>query len=141
MLLLGSQNGKLLVSACVQTSCHNTAFFFSSCCASPVASVATHEVVFAIKQDNLDELEHEQVPLRPAKIPERPSEEELRRHNLTHLPYASWCPHCVAGRGVDDKHEKKSEESKKKVKPVVQFDFMFLRSEKDKKRENLLNIV
>ena len=27
--------------------------------ADPVASVATHEVVFAIKQDNLDELEHE----------------------------------------------------------------------------------
>ena len=29
----------------------------------------------------------------------QPSEEERRTHNLTHLPYRSWCEHCVKGRG------------------------------------------
>ena len=35
--------------------------------------------------------------------PRQPSEEERRTHNLTHLPYRSWCEHCVKGRGRDHK--------------------------------------
>ena len=33
-----------------------------------------------------------------------PSLEEWRQHRLTHLPYRSWCPDCVAGKTVDDAH-------------------------------------
>ena len=28
----------------------------------------------------------------------RPSKEEVELHNKTHLPYRSWCPHCVRGK-------------------------------------------
>ena len=28
-----------------------------------------------------------------------PSEEERRDHEMTHLPYRSWCRHCIRGRG------------------------------------------
>ena len=28
--------------------------------------------------------------------PVLPSKAEVEHHNLTHLPYRSWCPHCVA---------------------------------------------
>ena len=31
--------------------------------------------------------------------PKRPSEAEVKEHELTHLPYRSWCRHCVRGRG------------------------------------------
>ena len=31
--------------------------------------------------------------------PREPSEDERREHNLTHLPFRSWRPHCVRGRG------------------------------------------
>ena len=30
-----------------------------------------------------------------------PSLEEWRKHRLTHPPYRSWCPDCVAGKAVD----------------------------------------
>jgi hypothetical protein len=30
--------------------------------------------------------------------PAAPSAEEFRNHQLTHLPFASWCPHCVPGK-------------------------------------------
>lgn len=30
--------------------------------------------------------------------PKPPSVEAQRRYNLTHWPYASWCPHCMMGR-------------------------------------------
>ena len=28
----------------------------------------------------------------------RPSQEEVNAHNVSHLPYRSWCPHCVRGK-------------------------------------------
>ena len=28
----------------------------------------------------------------------RPTEEEVREHELTHIPYRSWCEHCVKGK-------------------------------------------
>ena len=33
--------------------------------------------------------------------PGEPSSEERREHELTHLPFRSWCRHCVKGRGKE----------------------------------------
>ena len=33
--------------------------------------------------------------------PRLPSREEVEIHEMTHLPYRNWCPHCVKGRGGD----------------------------------------
>ena len=33
-----------------------------------------------------------------------PSAEEIARHNLTHLPYRSWCRWCVLSRKPNPKH-------------------------------------
>ena len=32
------------------------------------------------------------------------SQGDIELHNLTHLPYMSWCPHCVATRRPNVKH-------------------------------------
>ena len=40
--------------------------------------------------------------------PKEPSEEERRNHELTHLPYRSWCRHCVGGRGTNAPHKKQN---------------------------------
>ena len=37
----------------------------------------------------------------PLPEPKEPNEHEVARHMLTHLPYCSWCPYCVAGRRPD----------------------------------------
>jgi len=29
------------------------------------------------------------------KSPYQPSKREIDEHNITHMPYRSWCPHCV----------------------------------------------
>ena len=34
-----------------------------------------------------------------AADPKLPTPEEVDTHNLIHLPYRSWCPHCVRGNG------------------------------------------
>ena len=35
-----------------------------------------------------------------------PSKTEVDRHNLTHLPYRNWCPHCTRGRGKEAPHRR-----------------------------------
>ena len=37
--------------------------------------------------------------------PKLPSVEEIREHSITHLPYRSWCRHCVRGRGREMNHK------------------------------------
>ena len=34
--------------------------------------------------------------------PSKPTDEERREHELTHLPFRSWCRHCVRGRGREE---------------------------------------
>ena len=47
-------------------------------------------------------------PARPANVPVLPSEAEVERHELTHLPFRSWCRHCVHAKGKDSPHHELS---------------------------------
>ena len=42
----------------------------------------------------------------PLPSPKSPSLRELELHNLTHLPYAAWCPYCVSGRRPNSHHRR-----------------------------------
>ena len=35
---------------------------------------------------------------KPLSHPNEPSEQQRQVHNLTHLPFRSWWPHCVRGK-------------------------------------------
>ena len=50
--------------------------------------------------------EHEPVAVRTLVSPELPSQAEIDEHNVSHLPYRSWCRFCVMGRGKADFHKK-----------------------------------
>ena len=39
-----------------------------------------------------------------------PTQAEVDEHNMTHLPYRSWCTHCVRGRGEAHPHHKSGNE-------------------------------
>lgn len=43
---------------------------------------------------------------KPIKManPKLPSELEIEEHELSHVPYRSWCRHCVRGRGKELPH-------------------------------------
>ena len=65
---------------------------------------------------------------KPKKVqdPKLPSPEEVLEHNFSHLPYRSWCRHCVRGRCKEIPHRRVSEEPKMSE---VHFDFGFLGKE------------
>ena len=61
----------------------------------------------------------------PVKMndPHAPSQKEREQHEMTHLPFRSWCWKCVFGRGKEMPHRRNKDE---KVMPEVHLDFMFL---------------
>ena len=58
--------------------------------------------------------------------PTRPSQEELDDHMRTHIPFRSWCPHCVKGQGQNQPHKQGQGESG--LIPIVCMDYMFMNS-------------
>ena len=57
---------------------------------------------------------------RIAKDPQQPTEQDIKEHNVTHLPHCSWCPVCVKARGREDMHRKVLD---KGDKPTVSMDY------------------
>ena len=46
----------------------------------------------------------EEPEVKTRRPPRSPTEEELRVHRATHVPYRNWCPHCVAARAHQSGH-------------------------------------
>ena len=65
------------------------------------------------------------------KAPKEPTPQEREEHNLTHLPYRSWCRHCVRGRGKSEAHRELEAEKQHSV-PHVSFDYCFLGQNEEK---------
>jgi len=55
--------------------------------------------------------------------PKMPSKVEVEAHEMTHLPFRSWCRHCVKGRGVESAHRKVKREDG--GLPEIHVDFAF----------------
>ena len=67
--------------------------------------------------------------------PPEPTPEMINRHNLTHLPYRSWCPHCVAARRNNAPHTRGS---RVRQKPLFCSDYC---SVSDTKTESSLTTL
>jgi hypothetical protein len=76
-----------------------------------------------------DEVPDEEFGTRKVKKvqdPKEPSKEEKLEHEMTHLPYRSWCRHCVRGRGKQMPHREGAQES---MMSEVHMDYGFLGKE------------
>ena len=108
-------------------SCQTTGVMPSHTSVSPVEVNSGERVVTVVGRDQESTREAEERSTREAEQaeaggeerkvvrvldPKQPTDEERRVHNLTHLPYRSWCEHCVKGRGreADHKHLKSQPE-------------------------------
>ena len=61
----------------------------------------------------------------PRKLmdPRLPTQQEVDEHNLTHLPYRSWCPYCVGGKGKMAAHFK---QIRADGLPEIHLDYCFM---------------
>ena len=60
-----------------------------------------------------------------ACAPCMPTQEEVERHNATHIPFRSWCPFCVAGKAKANPHYKKDSD-RVCSENVVSLDYAFM---------------
>ena len=58
--------------------------------------------------------------------PKQPTREQVARHNINHLPYRSWCPHCVAARRPNASHKTNKSAAGRAV-PLFCADYAFIR--------------
>ena len=70
------------------------------------------------------EAEEECQPVNSLPTPGRPSQSEIDDHNVTHVPYRSWCSHCVEGRGREMAHT--SVDRGDRSVATVAFDYLFM---------------
>jgi hypothetical protein len=73
------------------------------------------------------------------KDPRLPGEAEIRDHQLTHLPFRSWCRHCVRGRGIEAAH--RESKGDRGDTPEFHLDFAFPGEESGGKGSGLVVLV
>ena len=72
--------------------------------------------------------------------PKLPSQAEVQQHNLTHMPYRSWCHHCVRGRGKEMDHKRKKKEDDELNVSEYHMDYCFPGDE-DGQRLTILVVI
>ena len=56
-----------------------------------------------------------------------PTASEVKQHMVNHLPFRSWCRHCVKGKAKGLPHRiKKREDKEAEQVPLVSVDYMFM---------------
>ena len=57
----------------------------------------------------------------------KPSQKEVEEHERTHLPFRSWCEHCVKGKAKSHPHYKQDEEDV--GIPTISWDYFYMKDE------------
>ena len=55
--------------------------------------------------EDLVDVDEEDTAKRVLRHPGDPTAEEYEAHRVDHLPYRSWCPHCVNGKATGRPHK------------------------------------
>ncbi len=66
----------------------------------------------------------EDADVRVSLGPSMPSKSERERHEVTHIPFRSWCPVCVAGRGVKAAHKKRNKTEHELPRFAMDYGFL-----------------
>jgi hypothetical protein len=56
------------------------------------------------KVESESEVEHGQRRLKMIPTPYTPSDRERKEHAVSHIPYRSWCEHCIRGKAQKESH-------------------------------------
>ena len=68
--------------------------------------------------------------------PNEPTEQQQAQHNLTHLPYRSWCEHRVRAKGKERQSKRNTDRE-----PVIQVDYLFVSTGKGIQQQTVLNAI
>ena len=106
----------------------------------PLGQGGVPENLDAESDSSSDEDNNEAIPVNAAPRPNRPSKAEVDEHMLSHLPYRSWCAHCVKGKAKSKKHTCTSQNNDHEI-PMVTLDYMFMGDDSSTDEEGSMPIL
>jgi hypothetical protein len=68
--------------------------------------------------------------------PSKPTKQEKEDHERDHIPFRSWCAHCVRGKSKSSGHFSAGTDAQRS-KPIVSLDYAFLGIRKGKNKEEV----
>jgi hypothetical protein len=77
---------------------------------------------------------------QPLPLEAAPGDKEVEKHNLTHTPYAPWCPSCVCFKARADK-QMKNDQVKVSSIPCISFDLAYTKSVAGSKDEQVGTMI
>ena len=92
---------------------------------SRIIATVDRQRILEETQLSVPALTSDSIQPRSVQLAERPGEDEVQRHMLTHSPYAAWCEACVSSKGKPDRHERDETRVRDREIPVLSFDFAF----------------
>ena len=85
--------------------------------------VVVQKLIEEAQQESMDSDETRKPPI--ARRPYTPTAAEVEAHLPLHLEFRSWCPHCVAGKGIATQHRESAGESDN-MGITVSLDYCFM---------------
>ena len=68
----------------------------------------------------------------------KPSKQMVDLHRITHMPYEPWCPDCVMGRGLGQRHAESAKRDDEMRVPTIAADYCFLGDDQEDKKLTVL---
>ena len=93
-----------------------------------VVYAGLEETETADELETEDEAEKRRRRMQKMADPEKPCAEKVEEHEKVHLPYRSWCRHCVRGRCKNVAHKKGKDEA---IGHELHMDFGFIGKERE----------
>jgi hypothetical protein len=84
-----------------------------------------------------EELLQEGKPIKILRGPVKPTKLEIEEHEHSHIPFRSWCPHCMRGKSKASGHRSSAQI---RDKTIVSLDYAFLGIAKGTSREERLKL-
>ena len=78
--------------------------------------------------------ESEERPAMQMSQPSQPSIEDVKSHEITHLPFRNWCAHCVKGKCGSAPHAMMKEETQ--LIPTISVDYAYSKSEEEREDDD-----
>ena len=98
----------------------------------------------AVPTVNNEDEEEEGRKAKTTSRPIGPTRAEREEHEATHIPYRSWCRHCVRGRGRNSHHRKGEQaegEQQDRQVPRISMDYHFMSKEDEDAQDNPIFVM
>ena len=96
------------------------------------------------KEDNEEAIsvgEEEGIEVKVGKMERAPSKEEVAMHIVNHIPFRSWCSHCVKGKAHGNQHRRRKTMEDEVREPIVSVDYMFMHDNQGEGEEKGMPIM